>query len=452
METFKIFASLPFRLGICHTPINGNRLKMLRVALVISGSVCGAVYYAATNTATAMPLFARKLGVPCSTCHTSPPRLNETGFQFRAAGYRMPSQIGKADEKPFKFFDYNGVRLQARYDATRARTGHDAPHDNNFNLFAAELYAFTGSWGRHFSSNLKATIYPEKSYDTEDHLKVEGNVKMTVGNENRFFEVRAGVPHPMEGFGASDVGITNTRPYFQENPANFNQTTFFTPWGFHQASTTFGYYQGRTAIRALLLAGVRLHDNDHVLEPFGRREPFTHSSAISKHNGVDFQLLVNRILHHNAGAVTLYYYRGNMGITIISPDGTFRPDKTFQNDFDRVAFYASYPVAKRLTLLGGVMRGRDDIATGGRFSSLGAYTEAVVPVINDITHAGVRFDWFDPARNKSRNELRGITTYINLWVKSQFRFVAEYQRKNLKRGLEPDKNDNAFQLRLIYIK
>jgi len=214
----------------------------------------------------AMPFFARKLGVPCSTCHTSPPRLNETGYQFRAAGYRMPAEIGKGGEtKPFNFFDYNGIRLQARYDATRARTGPDAPHANNFNLFAAELYAFTGAWGKYLSSNLKATIYPEKSYDTEDHLRVEGNIKATMGNEKRFFEVRAGVPHPMEGFGASDTTISDSRPYLQEQAANFNQSTFFTPWNFHQSGVTFGYYQGRTAVRALLLSGIRLHNDKDAL-------------------------------------------------------------------------------------------------------------------------------------------------------------------------------------------
>jgi len=427
-----------------------NRIKTLFTLLLL---IAGAAACGGRQAVFAMPLFARRLGVPCSTCHTSPPRLNETGYQFRAAGYRMPAEIGKGGEKkPFNFFDYNGIRLQARYDATRARTGPDAPHDNNFNLFAAELYAFTGPWGKYLSSNIKATIYPEKSYDTEDHLRVEGNVKATVGNENRFFEVRAGVPHPMEGFGASDVTITDTRPYLQENPANFNQTTFFTPWNFHQAGVTLGYYRGRTAVRALMLAGVRLHDNDHELQPFGRKDPFMASSPLSKHDGVDLQLLVNRILNFNGGAVTLYYYHGNMTIPIINQDGMFSPDRVFRNDFDRVAFYASYPVAKRLTLLGGVQRGRDDIATGGRFTSLGAYIEAAVGVINDITNAGVRLDWFDPARNKSRNELYGVTTYMNLWVHDQFRFVAEYQRKERRQEPLPIKKDNAFQLRLIFIK
>src|SRR5262249_6915261 len=141
-----------------------------------------------------------------------------------------------------------------------------------------------------------------------------------------------------------------------------------------------------------------------------------------------------------------------MHSAIITRAGTLRPEHGFRSVFDRIAFYASYPVVKRLTLLGGVQRGRDDIATGGRFTSLGAYTEAAVPIINDLTRAGVRVDWFDPARNKSGNELRGITTYLNLWVRSQFRFVAEYQRKYRRQDLLPDQKYNPFQLRLIFIK
>src|SRR5262249_53599804 len=137
---------------------------------------------------------------------------------------------------------------------------------------------------------------------------------------------------------------------------------------------------------------------------------------------------------------------------ILNQDGTIQPGRSFQNNFDRLAFYASYPV-NRVTFLGGIQRGRDDIATGGRFTSLGAYTEAAVRVINELTHAGVRGDWFDPARNKSRNELYGFTTYINLWVHSEFRFVAEYQRRELRQQLVgANRKDNAFQLRLIYIK
>src|SRR5262245_14382044 len=323
----------------------------LRALFTLSIAVAGITTFGRGRTAFAMPMFARRLGGSCSTCHTSPPRLNETGYQFRAAGYRMPAEIGKGGEnKPFKFFDYNGVRLQARYDATRARSGPDADRNNKFNLFAAELYAFTGAWGKHLSSNLKVTLWPEKSHDTEDHLRVEGNIKATFGGEKRFFEVRAGVPHPVEGFGASDSTITDTRPYFQENAANFNQTTVFTPWSFHQNGITLGYYQGRTAVRALLLTGLRFHDEDRDPEPFGRKEPFTDSSPLFKHEGVDFQIMVNRILHFNGGGVTLIYHHGNMSLPFAGLDGVVQPNRSFRNDFDRVTFHASYPVAKRLTL------------------------------------------------------------------------------------------------------
>jgi hypothetical protein len=102
-------------------------------ALFTLSLLVGTAAFSGGRAAFAMPMLARKLGVPCSTCHTSPPRLNETGYQFRAAGYRMPSEIGKSDDnKSFNFFDYNGVRLQARYDATHTRTGPDVTQNDNF--------------------------------------------------------------------------------------------------------------------------------------------------------------------------------------------------------------------------------------------------------------------------------------------------------------------------------
>jgi hypothetical protein len=55
-----------------------------------------------STTGNAMAMFARKLGVPCETCQTTIPRLNGTGYKFRGAGFRLPEQIGKPDEKKFE--------------------------------------------------------------------------------------------------------------------------------------------------------------------------------------------------------------------------------------------------------------------------------------------------------------------------------------------------------------
>jgi hypothetical protein len=55
---------------------------------MIFGSVIAASLGNAPN-AEAMPMFSRKLGVQCNFCHTTIPRLNEVGYKFRAAGFRL---------------------------------------------------------------------------------------------------------------------------------------------------------------------------------------------------------------------------------------------------------------------------------------------------------------------------------------------------------------------------
>lgn len=42
--------------------------------------------------AEAIPYYARKYRTECSTCHVTPPKLNETGEEFLAAGYRFPDE------------------------------------------------------------------------------------------------------------------------------------------------------------------------------------------------------------------------------------------------------------------------------------------------------------------------------------------------------------------------
>src|SRR5688500_4305592 len=50
-----------------------------------------------TADASATPQFARMYRVDCSHCHSLPPRLNERGLTFVAAGYRFAD--GSADRR-----------------------------------------------------------------------------------------------------------------------------------------------------------------------------------------------------------------------------------------------------------------------------------------------------------------------------------------------------------------
>jgi hypothetical protein len=240
--------------------------------------------------AAALPMFARKLGVSCATCHTTPPRLNETGYRFRAAGFRMPEAIGQGEEKPFSFFDYNSVRLQVRSSAARSEAGPAKSTVNELKFQALELYPFTGSWGKYLSSDIKLTISPGRDPDLENAY-----LRVNAGNERAFFVARAGIFHPFDGYGASDSPATISRPLFQTTPANFNQTTFFRTWGFDELGAEVGFDLGRTSVRAAFLNGLVLHQAKGQLTAFAAQGgPLTRSSHLPAHRFPDFQVFITR--------------------------------------------------------------------------------------------------------------------------------------------------------------
>ncbi len=47
--------------------------------------------FTAPKPAKALPIFTRRYGVPCTTCHVSPPKLNKTGLAFQANHFNWPN-------------------------------------------------------------------------------------------------------------------------------------------------------------------------------------------------------------------------------------------------------------------------------------------------------------------------------------------------------------------------
>jgi hypothetical protein len=391
--------------------------------------------------AAAMPNFSRKLGVPCATCHTTIPRLNETGYRFRAAGWRLPDDIGKPETAPFNFGDYFAGRIQARYDASRTEIGPLSSHSSQLRFHELTLYPLTGSFEKYFSALVELSFLPEESAEVENAY-----VRFDKGSSSRFVQGRFGIFHPFEGFGGSDRPIAISRPYFQTSAANFDQSTFFTPWGFDQAGLEGGVDFGRTSVRATIFNGLMVAEEEGVFRAFpAQGGPISKPAGLPSSNTPDFQLFANHVLHPEGGGVSAYYYHGNLDL----PVGT--SGNVFQNTFDRFAVYGSYPVVPKLLVLGGVETGRDDTVAGPRFSSRGAFVEADVPFHRFAT-AGARYDWFDPARNKSDNEIRGIFAFVNIPFQNGLQFIAEYQHKNTQRGINPDRTDDIFQIRFIFIQ
>lgn len=89
----------------------------------------------------AFPYFARRYNVSCHTCHSTVPKLNQTGYAFRAHGYRFP---GATTRKTIPFAGGFAVRYE-----NRASDGVD-------DLYLAIVKAVTGgSVGDNFSYVVK---------------------------------------------------------------------------------------------------------------------------------------------------------------------------------------------------------------------------------------------------------------------------------------------------------
>lgn len=77
-----------------------RNINRIRFAIAIIASLLMIVGFGAKR-ASAIPAFADRLGVPCSTCHEPIfPRLNRTGWEFRQLGYRTRSEMNQ-DISPF---------------------------------------------------------------------------------------------------------------------------------------------------------------------------------------------------------------------------------------------------------------------------------------------------------------------------------------------------------------
>lgn len=84
-----------------------------RPPLILVGlALSGIVQLEAPTTADAIPAMSRQTGEPCSTCHDVIPRLNHTGQQFRANGFRLPAPNGQdlsRDETPIPRSNQLGI-------------------------------------------------------------------------------------------------------------------------------------------------------------------------------------------------------------------------------------------------------------------------------------------------------------------------------------------------------
>ena len=453
-----------------------------------------------------MPLFARRLNVACSYCHTTIPRLNLTGYKFRAAGFRMPEDIGTESKKKFELGDYFSARIQSRFDVQVTNQPNGAAVANLVNgrpgprtttvapsFMEATMYPVTGSWGKYFGSLSELSVSPEDFFEVENAY-----IRIVSGSQNAFFTSRIGIFHPWEGVGASDRPYSNARPLFQsvvQSSSGRSVPYVYQPWGLDEVGIELGGEFEKFSVRGAILGGTFMRweeeANSFIAFPAQTGPWRGANQAVSalgrpfdyiSHNTPDFSANVTYQLHEEGGGVSLIYYHGTIATPTRCTDGTligqtngagevcgvtastaaepfgaagntsfdFTSATAFRNNFDRVALYASYPIGHFLPQAG-YQRGRDNASNGSSFNSDGMFLEGAYTVSKIVT-AGVRYDTFHPNTTVA-NKQWAVTPYVNIPLQNGLQVIAEYQHRNfeLPPGTFHRAND-TFQVRMIFIQ
>jgi len=110
--------------------------------------------------------------------------------------------------------------------------------------------------------------------------------------------------------------------------------------------------------------------------------------------------------------------------------------------------------------MAGYQVGRDDMPVSAaafptnpaidKFNSTGAFAEGTYTV-NQFFTAGVRYDHFHP--NTSRlNTQWAVTPYINVPLQNGLQIIAEYQHRDFQLDATNHRQNDTFQVRVIFIQ
>src|ERR1019366_821939 len=165
---------------------NSSKTSVLAMGILLSLWLVPPVIYQALHLCPMRPdgvqqsfaysAFARRYGVECEVCHTSLPQLSRAGYMFRAAGYRMPDEIG-SDAKWSNWGDNMSVRTQETYNVSSAKGA--SPETNGFSNGGLETYPLEGAFGKYWAANDEADFSAGNTATTKG---TAGSVSMNTVN------------------------------------------------------------------------------------------------------------------------------------------------------------------------------------------------------------------------------------------------------------------------------
>src|ERR1700730_9117985 len=127
----------------------------------------------------AVPSYSRQTGLPCATCHFSPPELTPFGRKFKLDGYVFTTKPQITEDKDKK--DHNSTLhlleafpLSVVFDTTFMSTTSPQPATQNGNFqFPQDISLFlAGAWGSHVGSFVQVTYTAQGNQFSWDNTDV----------------------------------------------------------------------------------------------------------------------------------------------------------------------------------------------------------------------------------------------------------------------------------------
>jgi hypothetical protein len=422
---------------------------MLKRLIIIACLMTISITLLFVDESQALPSFARKYSADCTMCHIQVPKLNRLGYEFRLAGYRLPSEIGK-EEKAFNLGNYFSGRLQMQYQWLKHEdvSGLKDSTSSDLEFHEFTIYPLTGSWGKYFASYAEFSMSPDDVFEVENAF-----IRGVYGNENGWLQARIGIMHPWEGYSASDRPLGNNRPLFETVPAIGSP---YFPWTLDEMAVEAGYNLAKTGttIAARLSNGILWKEDGSGVAEAAQGGGLTKPKDTPGANDKDFQIFLNQFFTNDSSVSVVYYW----GVTPFpDPNHVPAPSKLTRDTFYRISAYANYFVLPRkLNLLAGYEFGNDSLkdpsvetSDGEQVgsdvgNSKGFFGEINYHAIPNKLAFGGRYDFYDPSKKVGHNSQNAFSIFGNWYIWHGLQLIGDYWHRDTYVTSGETKEDDRF--------
>lgn len=321
-------------------------------------------------------VFSRVYGVDCSYCHKNIPEINQRGFEFRSAGYRMPNEIGKSlPTKGYSLSNYLGMgammgaQLKDHAD-TSATGGASAGYDTlGFEATEFDLWPMIGAWGNNFGSEVKLAFTVAANGTTTTSIQT-AFARAAWGDEKGWFHAKAGTLI-QESYSPS-FAAGNAQPSFANSiygldiaaPSSGPGLGFGVDLGYYFATTS-------TDLDLIIADGfARVSGQEGALGGITSFSGFYshYGDGFTANNRPSFALELTQFLDNQNSAISFIWYNGLVNNVNSGTANTYINDTA-----NRVQLSWTYTIMPVLSFGGSLMYG-DDSLKGSGTSAL-AYTD-----------------------------------------------------------------------------